>query len=147
VNAVDFSPDGKLLVTAGRDHDVIVWDASSGEIVHRFPEAQSASVPDARFSPDGRWIVTAGPKSARLYSVSDGTSLMYLYGPKKDSPLSAAAFEPDSRTVVTREESGAVRRYFCELCGGLEELNALAQARLKATGRVLKAQERSRYLD
>ncbi len=144
VNAVDFSPDGKLLVTAGRDHDVIVWDASSGKIVHRFPEAQSASVADARFSPDGRWIVTAGPKSARLWNVSDGTSLMYLYGPKP--PLTAVAFEPDSRTVVTREGSGVVRRYVCDLCGGLEELSALGRSRLQATGRVLTEAERTRYL-
>ena len=46
--------------SAGRDHDVIVWDVASGEQVHRFAEAHSASVADARFSPDGRWIVTAG---------------------------------------------------------------------------------------
>ena len=62
VNTVSFSPDGRLLVTAGRDHDVIVWDVASGEIVHRFSEAHSGSVADARFSPDGRWIVTAGPE-------------------------------------------------------------------------------------
>ena len=61
VNTVSFSPDGRLLVSAGRDHDVIVWDVASGEIVHRFSEAHSGSVADARFSPDGRWIVTAGP--------------------------------------------------------------------------------------
>ena len=83
VNAVAFSPDGRLLVTAGRDHDVIVWDVASGEIVHRFAEAQSGSVADARFSPDGRWIVTAGPRSARLWNVSDGRDLTYLYGPSR----------------------------------------------------------------
>ena len=96
VNAVAFSPDGRLLVSAGRDHDVIVWNVADGEIVHRFPEAQSGSVADARFSPDGRWIVTAGPKSARLWSVEDGRPLTYLYGPKP--LLTAAAFDPDSRT-------------------------------------------------
>ena len=125
VNTVSFSPDGRLLVSAGRDHDVIVWDVASGEIVHRFSEAHSGSVADARFSPDGRWIVTAGPRSARLWNVADGRDLMYLYGPKP--LLTAAAFEPDSRTIVTREESGVVRRYVCELCGDLDELSALAQ--------------------
>jgi WD40 repeat protein len=142
---VAFSADGRLLVSAGRDHDVIVWNVADGEIVHRFPEAQSGSVADARFSPDGRWIVTAGPKSARLWSVEDGRPLMYLYGPKP--LLTAAAFDPDSRTVVTREESGIVRRYVCELCGGLEELGALAHRRLEGTRRVIRPAERARFLD
>ena len=143
VNTVAFSPDDRLLVTAGRDHDVIVWDVASGELVHRFPEAQSASVADARFSPDGRWIVTAGPISARLWNVADGRPLAYLYGPKS---LIAAGFEADSRTVVTREEDGTVRRYVCELCGGLDELTALARFRLSAAGRVPTNAERALYL-
>ena len=100
---------------------------------------------DAQFSPDGRWIVTAGPVSARLWNVEDGRSLMYLYGPKPT--LTAAAFESDSRTIVTREESGAVRRYACELCGGIEELSALAESRLRATGRELTEAEQARFLD
>jgi WD40 repeat protein len=144
VNAVDFSPDGKLLVTAGRDHDVIVWDVATGKPVHRFDEAQSASVEDARFSPDGRWIVTAGPISARIWNVADGRPLMYLYGPT--SHVTAAAFEPDSRTIVTREEDGVVRRYVCELCGGIDEMTALAESRLRGTDRTLTDEERARYL-
>ena len=71
VNSVAFSPDGRLLVSAGRDHDVIVWDVATGAEAYRIEEAQSASVQDARFSPDGRWLVTAGPKSARLWT-ADG---------------------------------------------------------------------------
>ncbi len=143
VNTVAFSPDDRLLVTAGRDHDVIVWDVASGEIVHRFPEAQSASVADARFSPDGRWIVTAGPISARLWNVADGRPLTYLYGPKA---ATAAGFEADSRTVITREQDGTVRRYVCQLCGGLDDLSVLARSRLAATRGLLTDAERGRYL-
>ena len=144
VNAVAFSPDGKRLVTAGRDHDVVVWDVASGEEVHRLDEAQSASVEDARFSPDGRWIVTAGPISARVWNAADGRPLMYLYGPT--APLTAVGFESDSRAILAREAGGVVRRYECALCGGLDELMSLAETRLRGTGRALTAEERARFL-
>jgi WD40 repeat protein len=143
VNSVAFSPDGRLLATAGRDHDVIVWDVERGVEAFRIEEAQSASVADARFSPDGRWLVTAGPNTARVWT-ADGRLLWSLYGPKEW--LTAVAFEPDSRTIVTREEGGVVRRHVCELCGGLGELTALAEARLGATDRKLTAEEEARYL-
>ena len=116
VNAVAFSSDGGRLVSAGRDHDVIVWDVATGTEVLRIEEAQSASVQDARFSPDGRWLVTAGPAPPDSGAPPD-SRFTYLHGPKSSSPQSA--FEPDSRVVVTSEEDGVVRRWVCELCGGL----------------------------
>jgi WD40 repeat protein len=143
VNAVSFSPDGTLLVSAGSDHDVVVWDVATGAEAFRIDEAQSASVGDARFSPDGRWLVTAGRKSARLWT-GDGHFVRSLYGPK--DPLTAVGFEPDSRSVVSREEGGVVRRWRCELCGGLDELVSLAEKRLRGTGRSLTDEERDRYL-
>jgi WD40 repeat protein len=144
VNSVAFSPDGHLLVSAGRDHDVIVWDVATGTETYRLEEAQSASVEDARFSPDGRWLVTAGPKSARLWTAG-GQGGRYLYGPKP--PVTAVGFDARSREILTREGNGTVRRWPCDLCGELDELVALAEARLRATGRRLTADERARYLD
>ena len=122
---------------------MIAWDVATGREAFRIEEAQSASVADARFSLDGCWLVTAGPVSARLWT-ADGQPVRYLYRPKPT--VTAVAFEPDSRAVVTRESDGVVRRWSCDLCGRLDELVALGQSRLRATGRRLTAEERARYL-
>jgi WD40 repeat protein len=143
VNSVAFSPDGTRLVTAGRDHDVIVWDVASGEPTV-LPPVHFGSVADARFSPDGRWLVTAGPITAGLWDAAAGLFVTYLRGPK--SPLTAAAFEPDARTIVTVERDGTVRRYVCDVCGSVADLVEEAAARLDATGRELTREERVRYL-
>ena len=64
-----------------------------------------------------------------------------------EPPVTAAGFDARSRAVLTREADGTVRRWECELCGGLDELVPLGEARLRATGRSLTADERARYLD
>ena len=73
VESVAFSPSGRRLVTSSRDHDAIVWNARSGDEVHKLV-VHAAIVSDAQFSPDGRWIVTAGPGTAGLWDASNGES-------------------------------------------------------------------------
>jgi WD40 repeat protein len=143
VSSVAFSPDGSRLVSAGRDHDVILWDRETGRRL-RVLRGHFGSVSDARFSPDGRWIVTAGPRSVGLWKATDGELTQLLVGP--EGPFTAASFLPDSRTVVAVTEAGIVSRYDCRICGAIPELLVLADERLAATGRELTAEERELYL-
>ena len=143
ISSVAFSPDGKRLVTAGRDHDVILWDVESGQPL-RVLRGHFGSVADARFSPDGRWIVTAGPRSVGVWKAADGELTRLLFGPQ--GPFLAAEFLPDSRTIVTRTEDGVVSTYDCRICGEIDELLQLADERLAATGRELTPEERALYL-
>ena len=142
VSSVGFSPDARRLVTAGRDHDVILWDVDSGQPL-RVLRGHFGSVSDARFSPDGRWIVTAGPRSVGLWKAADGELTRLLVGP--EGPFVAATFLSDARTIVAATEAGIVSSYECQICGQIPELLDLADERLASTGRELTPEERELY--
>ncbi len=55
---LDWSPDGKRLLTAGLSFDVKLWDAESGRMQLAPMRTSERSARLARWSPDGRFIVT-----------------------------------------------------------------------------------------
>ena len=61
-----FSPDGRLLATAGSDGTARLWDPSTGK--HRRTLTGHLAVNSVAFSPDGRLLATAGDDgTARLW--------------------------------------------------------------------------------
>ena len=138
-----FSTDGRFVVTSSRDHYARLWAVPSGRPLGVL-SGHFGTVSAASFSPDGRWVVTAGPSSAGLWNVRSRSLLFYLRG---DSDLlTSASFSPDGRTILTSSRDGTVRTYRCDLCGGLDELLALARRELARTHRALTPGERRRYL-
>jgi hypothetical protein len=55
-----FSPDGRLLITRGRE--VTVWDFAFAKPIQNLGEGNAFGV-----SPDGEWIAVGGELSARLW--------------------------------------------------------------------------------
>ena len=93
---VGFSPDGKLLVTAGKS--VELWDAASGKAVAMLPMGEGPlTVTSVAFSPDGRTLA-GGNREVRLWDVT-ARSLKHVLSLGKRR-VDAVAFSPDGRTLA-----------------------------------------------
>ena len=94
-----FSPDGKLVLTASRDQTARLWDANTGEPVGQ-PMRHSDGIEWAVFGPDGQQIATAGLEgTVRLWSTASqqpvGSPLAH---PKA---VRCISFSPDGRRLVS----------------------------------------------
>ncbi|MDX1946374.1 MAG: hypothetical protein SFU86_13315, partial [Pirellulaceae bacterium] len=104
VRSVRFSSDGKLLLSAGNDNAVCVWDVASRTLAKNL-RGHASRVSAAVFVPGDDRVLSAGyDQTARLWSISKYEEVRVLGGRvlkgHRDSIL-GAAFSPDGQTVVT----------------------------------------------
>jgi WD40 repeat protein len=111
INAVRFSPDGKLLAIGGgelsRSGDVHIFDLASGSLVQSWAELHSDAVLALDFSPDGRWLATGGSdKIARLTEMATGRKGLTFEG--HTHYVMGVAFRADGRVLATAGADGVV---------------------------------------
>ena len=117
VTATAFSPEGRLLATAGRD--IQLWDVSSREMIHEPLTCQQEQVQTLAFSPDGRLLAAVtGVRDQK--QKKPPTDVVRLWDTRTwqaiGEPLEghagmvrAAAFSPDSRLYATGGDDGLLR--------------------------------------
>jgi WD40 repeat protein/serine/threonine protein kinase len=125
VKAVAFSPDGKLVASAGHD-TARLWNAATGQEV-RTLQGHDDSVFCVAFSPDGQRVATAsGDKSVKVWEVATGRLLMTLEGHQRW--VVSVAFSPDGKWLASGSHDGTVK--FWNTTSGVEQRTIAAHADL-----------------
>ena len=111
VNAVRFSPDGKILATGGgepsRTGDVALFDMASGKLLRAFPELHDDAVLSLDFSPDGKLLASgAADKIAKVTDLATGRRVNLFEG--HTHYVMGVAFRADGRVLATAGADGIV---------------------------------------
>ncbi len=108
--ALEFSPDGTRLASAGKNNDEKVplqlWDTDSKASI--LLDKHTGWVNALAFSPDGNMLASGGTdKTVQLWHIATGELLITFTG--HSCGINALTFSPDNRTLASGSADGTVQ--------------------------------------
>lgn len=98
---LNFSKEGKRIMSLGSDHPPTVWEVETGKMLRRFAEADRLG--GSALSPDGDLVGVQKGKEAVIYQVADGAIARTL---EDKGFIARMKFSPDGKTLVGALEEG-----------------------------------------
>jgi RNA polymerase sigma factor (sigma-70 family) len=99
VNWLQFTPDGKSLVSQGWD-GVAIWKADTGKQLHLFPYDRGAAFPDegVSLSKNGKLLAMSGKSGAYIHDVATGKRVKTI----GTSEVGLTLLSPDGKILAVR---------------------------------------------
>jgi WD40 repeat protein len=99
VHAVAWSPDGKMLASAGSDRTVRIWWVATGREICRCT-GHTDKVKAVAWSPDGRTLASGGAdRSIRLWETATGKELLRYAG--HQDVVNVLSWSPDGKLLAS----------------------------------------------
>jgi WD40 repeat protein len=149
IEAIAFSPDGKLIAAGGGDRTVWLWRIDDGKTLRILD--QKAVTDALHFSPDGKSLIAVTGEHSFTYRVWDVATGEEKSPKNIDASAYTLAFQPDGQTLVGLEfngrvwlrdwETGQVKREFPGACQYGGEKNYPMPLALGPAGRLAAAED------
>ncbi len=106
ITSIEFSPDGKYLVSGSEDKTIRVWDLKSSKEKYKFKTG--VPVKSVTYSPRGQYILAVlEDNSMQLWNVETGKCVKSLYGHWGE--VESAAFTKDGKFILSASKDSTQR--------------------------------------
>ncbi|MBE9089179.1 hypothetical protein IQ232_05085 [Microcystis aeruginosa LEGE 11464] len=107
VISVNFSPDGKTLVSGSDDNTIKLWNVETGQEI-RTLKGHHGNVTSVNFSPDGKTLVSGSwDRTIKLWNVETGQEIRTLKG--HHGNVISVNFSHDGKTLVSGSWDGTIK--------------------------------------
>lgn len=104
VNAIAFSPDGRIMATGNTDRTVRLWDTTTHQQIGAPLSGHTRHVNTVAFAPDGRTLASGGDDyTVRLWDIDSGQPIGEPYT-GHNRPVSTVRFAPDGNAIASLDD-------------------------------------------